>query len=338
MAGPEETKRCSRCGEPKAIDEFSVQDTKTGRRRAWCKACARSYGRDHYAQNKAEYIKRARKRQPQDRARVRAVAAEYLRSHPCVDCGELDILLLDFDHRDRSLKRASVSRLIGTGSVMLVMEEIAKCDVRCGNCHRMRTAAQWNWRKSAAFDESRRAVILAPRRAPRPSWTGTPAIRQLSIWDIGVTKWCSGCQTNKPLHDFAFHDRATGLLQNKCRPCHAIRRRDHYLQNKPAYIEWAVRQMRRKRDENTALLHAFLRDHPCVDCGGADIALLEFDHIDEATKVKEISRLLGRDWQTVFAEIAKCDVRCVNCHRRRTAERGQWPKRLGEDRVSYNAA
>lgn len=71
---------------------------------------------------------------------------------------------------------------------------------------------------------------------------------------------------------------------------------------------------------------AHLADHPCVDCGERDVRCLEFDHRDPATKVAEVTTLLrlNADWARVQAEIAKCDVRCANCHRRVTVERGGW--------------
>ena len=57
----------------------------------------------------------------------------------CVDCGESDPRCLDFDHV-RGKKLRSVS-LMKTGySVKVLREEIAKCEVRCANCHRKRTA------------------------------------------------------------------------------------------------------------------------------------------------------------------------------------------------------
>lgn len=67
----------------------------------------------------------------------------YLLEHPCVDCGEKDIRVLEFDHRDPAEKTANISRLVsdGFGSARLE-EEINKCDVRCGNCHRRRTKEQ----------------------------------------------------------------------------------------------------------------------------------------------------------------------------------------------------
>lgn len=66
----------------------------------------------------------------------RAVYAHLL-SHPCVDCGERDIMTLQFDHVHGE-KSAAVSKLM-QASVSRVQAEIAKCEVRCGNCHRRRT-------------------------------------------------------------------------------------------------------------------------------------------------------------------------------------------------------
>lgn len=72
-------------------------------------------------------------------AKARAVH-EYLLSHPCVDCGEPDPVVLEFDHV-RGDKKANVKRMLaGTYSLDSVFTEIAKCEVRCANCHRRITA------------------------------------------------------------------------------------------------------------------------------------------------------------------------------------------------------
>ena len=73
-------------------------------------------------------------------------------------------------------------------------------------------------------------------------------------------------------------------------------------------------------DRNTRLVMEYLLQHPCVDCGEADPLVLQFDHREPATKRREVSCMI-RDyaWPQVEAEIAKCDVRCANCHQRRTA-------------------
>jgi hypothetical protein len=62
----------------------------------------------------------------------------YLREHPCIDCGEKDILVLDFDHV-RDIKLKSISAMLRQGATLdQIKLEIAKCDVRCANCHRRR--------------------------------------------------------------------------------------------------------------------------------------------------------------------------------------------------------
>lgn len=76
----------------------------------------------------------------QIRLRNRAFSDHHKSTHGCIDCGEKDIRCLDFDHRDRATKLASVSSLAKQNiSLERVKEEIAKCDVRCANCHRKRS-------------------------------------------------------------------------------------------------------------------------------------------------------------------------------------------------------
>ena len=59
---------------------------------------------------------------------------------------------------------------------------------------------------------------------------------------------------------------------------------------------------------------AYLRDHPCVDCGESDLRVLEFDHV-RGDKFKSIAQMYSYCLQRIMTEIAKCDVRCANCHR-----------------------
>lgn len=77
---------------------------------------------------------------------------------------------------------------------------------------------------------------------------------------------------------------------------------------------------RRKRERNKVqeYLHDFLLANPCVDCSETDPVVLEFDHHGEKLfSMGNISRL-GIPLFRVIAEIAKCHVRCANCHRRKT--------------------
>src|SRR5208282_1255860 len=60
---------------------------------------------------------------------------EYLLVHPCIDCGEPDPVVLEFDHRVPADRTCSVHRC---NSFFAREKEIAKCDVRCCNCHTRR--------------------------------------------------------------------------------------------------------------------------------------------------------------------------------------------------------
>lgn len=72
----------------------------------------------------------------------RQYVRDYLESHPCVDCGETDPIVLEFDHV-RGDKSANVSRIANnTCSVERLQAEIDKCEVRCANCHRRATYAR----------------------------------------------------------------------------------------------------------------------------------------------------------------------------------------------------
>jgi hypothetical protein len=80
------------------------------------------------------------------------------------------------------------------------------------------------------------------------------------------------------------------------------------------------------RRRNRAYIDDFLTRNACVDCGEADPIVLQFDHIS-GSKRGDISTLVtgGRSIEFLAAEIAKCVVRCANCHCRRTAaSRGYW--------------
>jgi len=69
----------------------------------------------------------------------RQYITEYLKTHPCVDCGITDIRVLEFDHV-RGEKSGNVSKAIGQfWSEEKLLTEIEKCDIRCCNCHRIVT-------------------------------------------------------------------------------------------------------------------------------------------------------------------------------------------------------
>ena len=67
--------------------------------------------------------------------------------------------------------------------------------------------------------------------------------------------------------------------------------------------------------ERRVLIDKIKTDAGCIECGfDRHPAALQFDHRDPATKLFKIADGLSRNWEKVLAEIAKCDVRCANCH------------------------
>lgn len=86
-----------------------------------------------------------------------------------------------------------------------------------------------------------------------------------------------------------------------------------------------LRERRRQLKVRARLwLKEYLRLHPCVDCGETDIRVLEFDHMDPRNKVSNVGRMVcdGCSLKRIGIEVEKCEVRCANCHRRRTLEEG----------------
>ena len=68
------------------------------------------------------------------------------------------------------------------------------------------------------------------------------------------------------------------------------------------------------------LINEYLSDKRCIDCGESDPVVLEFDHVDPLSKFKTINKMLSGHygWKAIESEIEKCEIRCANCHRRKT--------------------
>jgi hypothetical protein len=72
-----------------------------------------------------------------------------LRRDSCVDCGEKDIAVLEYDHI-KGKKLFNISDVIRKSfSVDQVLVEARKCVLRCANCHRKKTYHSiWNLEKT----------------------------------------------------------------------------------------------------------------------------------------------------------------------------------------------
>lgn len=140
------TKTCTKCLIEKPVEEFPFKDTERGKRHGVCKQCAAKRSKDAYYSNHERELERAANGKRSRRDIARQYVSEYLSTHPCVDCGQTNPLTLEFDHRGD--KEAHVSELVHNGaSIEQLAYEISKCDVRCANCHRRKTANEGGWFK-----------------------------------------------------------------------------------------------------------------------------------------------------------------------------------------------
>lgn len=70
-----------------------------------------------------------------------------IKSVPCMDCGgAFDPVCMDFDHRPGEIKLLAVSMGYRVARE-IALAEIAKCDIVCANCHRLRTHRRRDHRK-----------------------------------------------------------------------------------------------------------------------------------------------------------------------------------------------
>lgn len=135
------TKCCSGCKEEKPISEFNRKGKSKWQSR--CRPCNSEYCKAHYKKHPNKAIERNRKRKETLKPIARQIVIDNLITG-CVDCGEKDILVLDFDHIDN--KKYSISYIVASAlSIDKLHTEIAKCVVRCANCHRRKTAKDFNW-------------------------------------------------------------------------------------------------------------------------------------------------------------------------------------------------
>lgn len=140
-----------------------------------------------------------------------------------------------------------------------------------------------------------------------------------------MEKQCCRCKQSKPIAEFGKNKRIKDGLQRYCKECGRKSDKAHYRSN--PHRKSAIKKNNKETNErNRVAIYEYLKEHPCVDCGENDPIVLEFDHIGE--KHKTISVMI-RDAYTldrIFDEIAQCEVRCANCHKRKTAKQFGWWK------------
>lgn len=130
-------------------------------------------------------------------------------------------------------------------------------------------------------------------------------------------KQCEVCNVEISIYSRYCPEHAAEIRKARDR----ARKRQQYADGE-SYAK--VRQAQeRQRNEKRTWICKFLSENPCVDCGESDLIVLEFDHTGSTQKVSDISRMLnnGTSLKRLIEEVNKCEVRCCNCHRRKTISR-----------------
>lgn len=128
--------KCPKCNENYDSQFFHNSKSRKTCKALYCKRCERKRVDELRAGNKQKFL-------------------EFLKTQACIDCGNNNPIVLELDRRE---KKAARKYSIG---VMLqdrvswkrVQEEIAKCDVRCANCHRIKTSMEHNSYRTLSSDK-----------------------------------------------------------------------------------------------------------------------------------------------------------------------------------------
>ena len=133
-------------------------------------------------------------------------------------------------------------------------------------------------------------------------------------------KHCPRCNQDKDLVEFGKNRTRPDGLQVQCRTCIKLIHRDWYERNKERHYGNVQKRRKTLSDQIVRKLLAYLKAHPCVDCGATDPMVLHIEPKQGETGFSLSTRLTeGAVWTALLPEIERCDVRCANCRRVRIA-------------------
>ena len=93
----------------------------------------------HYQKYKKQYKERSKRRNRYQRKWGKEFVKRVKRIRGCIDCGIKNPVILEFDHV-RGDKTNNIADMVNQSyGLTTIKEEIRKCEVRCANCHRIKT-------------------------------------------------------------------------------------------------------------------------------------------------------------------------------------------------------
>lgn len=134
----------------------------------------------HYNANREKMVKRAMEYKPIAIKRNKEYIKNYLSSHPCIDCSEDNIIVLEFDHVKGEKENDIATGVNRAWSIEKLQKEIEKCEVRCANCHRIVTYNRRNTMRGGEVDNL--VALITQRTEVRilPSLQKQAALRDVA--------------------------------------------------------------------------------------------------------------------------------------------------------------
>lgn len=149
-------KRCSGCGETKPYSEFHKNRARRDGLQGYCKPCRAVIDHTEYERSRGG----PRPSRIWDRGRT-----EWLSSlktgQPCTDCRRVFTpAVMQWDHLPGKEKLGDISTGLRWRSRAEVLEEIAKCELVCANCHAMRTFERNGWANTWSLQEESAIYVV----------------------------------------------------------------------------------------------------------------------------------------------------------------------------------
>lgn len=154
-------KTCPKCKVQKPHEDFGKNRCSYDGFQTYCRGCRKTIDAKFYSQRIGEKRDRYTSQQKRRIQQMQENVLKYLQEHPCIDCGENDPIVLEFDHV-RGVKIREVSQVVRTWCWQRILQEISKCVIRCANCHRRKTARQFETSKYKAL--LAQSVEQSPRK------------------------------------------------------------------------------------------------------------------------------------------------------------------------------
>ena len=146
-------------------------------------------------------------------------------------------------------------------------------------------------------------------------------LRRMELQRLSAMKHCPRCNQDKDEAEFGKNRTRPDGLQVQCRVCIKSIHRDWYERNKERHYGNVQKRRKTLSDEIARRLSAYLKAHPCVDCGVADPVVLTIEDRQGETGFSLRERLReGAAWTALLPQIEKCEVRCANCRCLRMAK------------------